>query len=349
MLSEYLNWWARHMRQWLPAGLAGGDNGFAHALVIEAVEAQDGSFGRIEAVLRRQRRDRNLGPFDLDGPGLRALQAAVSGRRPPATVLRLPPALLLEREVLLPLAAEREPERVLAYEMDRITPFSSAEVFWTYAAERRDRARGRLHLRLSVVTRVAVQSLLEALGRAGLAPTVLEVPSSAGPVRRIAMQRPDSRRERLARTARIAAASGCAVLAAAAVAVPFARQSAALSRVDRRMEALRPQVAQAEALRRQIAASTASVDVVAAERARVGDALAVLAAVTELLPDDTVLTDFTLRQGKLTISGQSAAAARLIAAMSADPVIRNPDFAASVTRIDNGRADLFSIRAEIAP
>ena len=74
-----------------------------------------------------------------------------------------------------------------------------------------------------------------------------------------------------------------------------------------------------------------------------------LATVTDLMPDDTVLGDLSLRQGKLDISGRSLAAAQLIPAMAADPTLRNPSFAAPVTRSADGKADTFVIRAEQVP
>ncbi len=90
-------------------------------------------------------------------------------------------------------------------------------------------------------------------------------------------------------------------------------------------------------------------DALAAERAKTGDVLQILAAVTDIVPDDTWLTDLSLHQGKLGINGQSPAAARLIPALAADPSFRNPAFAAPVTRAPDGHADLFAIRAELAP
>ena len=89
----------------------------------------------------------------------------------------------------------------------------------------------------------------------------------------------------------------------------------------------------------------AGVDVLAAQRAKVGDPLAVLATLTDVLPDDTVLTDFSLRQRVVTISGQSGGAARLIPALAADPALRDPAFTAPVTRNETQHSDGFSIRA----
>ena len=63
-----------------------------------------------------------------------------------------------------------------------------------------------------------------------------------------------------------------------------------------------------------------------------------------ILPDDTHLTTLSLWQRKLTISGRSAAAARLIGAMAAQPLIHNPAFAAPVIRDEDNGGEKFSIR-----
>ena len=51
----------------------------------------------------------------------------------------------------LPLAAERQPEGVLRFDMDRLTPFPAEDLFWTWVIERRDRARRMLHIGLSFI------------------------------------------------------------------------------------------------------------------------------------------------------------------------------------------------------
>jgi general secretion pathway protein L len=89
---------------------------------------------------------------------------------PAQTLLRLPAHMLLEREVALPLAAERDLDRVLGYEMDRFTPFSAADVHWARGAVRRDRTKGQIRFRLSMVPKQAIASTLEALRMAGRPP-----------------------------------------------------------------------------------------------------------------------------------------------------------------------------------
>ena len=108
----------------------------------------------IHLSLRRRRRETPLGNFRLDEAGRRAAMAAIR-QRAGRVILRPDPAAVLERKVMLPLAAEHDVSRVLRYEMDRLTPFTAEQVFWSAIIERRDRAAGRLELAFVAVAKVA--------------------------------------------------------------------------------------------------------------------------------------------------------------------------------------------------
>ncbi len=278
----------------------------------------------------------------LTAAGLGQLRALLG---PAARVrLRLPSGLLLQRDVTLPIAAEAAPDQVLQYELDRLTPFRTEEVFWSYQILQRDRAHGRLHLRLTLAPREALAPLLDMLRAAGVTPALLEAPAGTA-WRRVELGGSAARRQPVRR----AALAACAALALAAVVVPFVRQSLALAGVQARIDTLAPATAEAAALHRRMAAANAGGDVMQAARQHIADPLQALAVVTDALPDDTWLTDLTLHQRHLALDGHSAAAVRLIARLSAEPAIRNPAFTAPVTRADGGHGDVFSIGAEVAP
>lgn len=344
MIETFLAWWAQHLLAWLPARLRGtlrGSGRQADALVVESLPA-----GGLALLARRGGREAALGSFGPGAAGEAALRAVLGGRRGPL-VLRPPPGVLLQRPVELPLAAERDLEQVLRYEMDRLTPFALDEVHWGWAVERRDRARARVHVLLLVAPKVALEPVLAALRRAGASPAALETAGPAPYAVSLDPGRPGQERRR--RRLLAAAATGCAALAAVAASLPFVQQSLAMGGIERRIAALQPQVDHAQALRRRIASGASGAGVLAMQRAATGDALAVLAAVTDVLPDDTYLTELTLHGRVLTLTGQSGAAARLISALSADPKLRDPAFIAPVTRNELAKADQFSIRAGLAP
>jgi general secretion pathway protein L len=134
-----------------------------------------------------------------------------------------------------------------------------------------------------------------------------------------------------------------------AAALPFLVQSVAQDGVEARIAAMRPYVIEAENLRKVIASGTTTADVIAAARTQEGNPLRSVALLTETLPDDTHLTLLTIHQHKLSISGRSASAARLIGTLAAHPLMRNPTFIAPVVRDEGNNGEMFSIRVEVGP
>src|SRR5271166_1041544 len=137
MLLDFVLWWARQVRALLPRRLL-ADIDRADALLVDAQWA-DAKSGQVGLTVRRRGRETDLGHFPLTGGN----PPAVLRRRPRRVILRLRPGVLLERLVVLPLAAERNLERVLGYEIDRLTPFAATNVVWRATVVQRDRAQGR--------------------------------------------------------------------------------------------------------------------------------------------------------------------------------------------------------------
>ena len=315
----------------------------------DAVVVRSRGAAAVELSLRRRGSRQAVGAARLDEAGLPQLRAFAGRLRTAGrVVLELPASLLLEQQASLPLAAETALAQVLTHEMDRLTPFRADDLFWSWAIAGRDTANGRLLVRLSIVLKAAVLPLVQGLARAGLTPTMLEVAAADGAVRRLGLVPPGSQGIRHPRTVRIAAWA-CAALAAVAVAVPVVQQQWALATADERIAALQPRVALVEGLRRRLAASSNASDLFAAESARSGNAVLALAAVTRTLPDDTYLTEFTLRGRKLTLTGRSEAAVRLIGVLASEPGLSNPAFAAPVFRTIGDHGDQFTISADLAP
>ncbi|HYZ61990.1 MAG TPA: hypothetical protein VE650_06005, partial [Acetobacteraceae bacterium] len=220
MLRVFLTWWVRQLAGLLPVRWRRGpSDAAARDAVIITLPA--GAPATVDLTLRRDQRDSQLGRFALNDAGLQALRAAVGAARRGPVLLALPPRLLLEQDVTLPLAAGRELDSVLRYEMDRLTPFAADAVHWSCAIEQRDRQRSWLRLRLRLVPKAAVASVLEALGAVGLVPAALVASGAASRAIPLTRRRAGPWRQRGLALAGIS----FAVLAVAASAVPFVQQS----------------------------------------------------------------------------------------------------------------------------
>jgi general secretion pathway protein L len=350
MINQFLSWWGRQLLTLLPGAVGGHSLTDGRAILVTHIASSGVMPDTVEVSLPPGPPAGVAERFALDDDGLARLRA-LRARAPRAPVrLRLRPGSLLERDVVLPLAVERSLDRVLQYEMNRLTPFAASETIWGWTVTRRERAHARLHLRLTLGARGPIAPLLSKLAAAGSSPTGLEAAPRAGGEgwRRIDLSARGEATANAAPMLRLGLIA-CGVSLLALIAVPFLRQSLAMMRVEAGIAAIAPSVAEATRLRHAIEAQATGSSVLAAARDQFGDPLRAIAAVTDALPDDSWLTDFVLQQRKLRIDGQSRSAVQLIARLAANPVTLDPAFAAPVTRDDNGHADIFSISAELAP
>src|SRR5438105_1884570 len=326
MLRDFLTWWIGQLADSIPEGWRrfspSGD-----ALVIAPVGPLANGVETVAASLRRNGKETPLGRFGTSGGGLAGLPRP-NGK--PA-VLQLGEADVLRKTVTLPLAAERHLDQVLAFEMERETPFRADEIFWNHSVAERDRQRGQLSVRLLLIPRENLSALLGALSHAGILPKRAEIGRDQGcylPLDADGGRLHDSSGARFLRWPAVALCGG---LAAAAIAMPFVTQSFALAQLDQKIAAGREAAAEAENLRREIEHLSGTADLIESERDKAGRPLATLAALTSLLPDDTFLTELQLQQQKVIVSGRSASASRLIGALATGNHLRNPACAAKVS------------------
>jgi general secretion pathway protein L len=345
MVRDFLNWWFGQLAELLPQRLRPSSPTAADATVITPIGAAGQGVEAVTVGLRRNGKETLLGQFALGASGLAEFPRAAG--KP--VVLRLSDGDVLGKTVVLPLAAEREIDQALAFEMDRETPFGAEELYWSRRILAADRQSGRLSLRLLLVPKANLAPLLGLLGQIGVAPVRAEIADGPDAGSWLPLDGVDHPTNRIAGRFIRPAAICCALLALAAIVTPFIRESIAMASLERALAAGRQAAGEANSLRREIARLSGSADLVGKEREKVGQPLAVLAAATRVLPDDTYLTEMELRQRKLTMTGRSAAAARLIGAVTADSEFRNPAFAAPVTRIEALHQELFTVIAEVAP
>ena len=339
MLDEAVRWWAQQMRSLLPS--AGQTEDDAALLRVTP-----GAPAEFEVTARRRRVRTRLGMLRQGQPDARAVLDRVRTAGP--VVLEVPAAMLLEQDASLPLAAEADLGAVLRHEMDRLTPFQAEDLFWSWRVVSRNRAAGRLLVRLAMLPKASVQPWLQAVSGLGLKPAWLEAGGAGGVPRRIGLVAPGLRASSRRPVVAIMA-WGCGALAVLAVALPFVLQQRAMDDAEQRIAASQPKVSAVETLRRRVNAASSGAQIYIAERQRTGDALAALAAVTQALPDDTYLTEFAMRARSLTLTGRSDGAVRLIGLLSDAPGLVNPSFAAPVMRMVGDHGDEFTIKADLGP
>ena len=328
MLANFISWWIARFCELLPGAWTHTAGRPLDGVVIDIAGGHE-----VTASIRRQGTERPIGL---------GAAARVAGRNP--VLLRPPPGFVLVKRHVVPTAPRRDLHQLLGHELSRITPFSAEVLFWRWAGQVLPGDRSRTEVVLTMVPKKLLTEAFATLASAGLKADFIEVGSAERPTLLPIAEAPELNGQAiLVRTL----AWTCAGFAVVALGLPLALQAYALRSTEEAILALQPAVRQVEALRRGLAASNDARGVMTREAERTGDLLQVLATITRILPDDSYLTDFALRERQMTISGRTAAAPRLITGLSANPTIRDPAFAAPVTRTEGATSEVFSIKAEI--
>jgi general secretion pathway protein L len=340
IVGDFFAWWLGQLAELSRRSVQGGATRAPDALVIDPNGEPPGA--EVAIWLRRNGKETLVTRCALSAAGFSQIRQSF---RLPA-VLRLREGDVLHKQLTLPLAAQADLDQVLTFEMDRETPFTPDEVYWSHEVEAVNRSRGTMSVRLALLPKEHLAELLAALAQAGVSPRWAEIGPVGGTLPHLLFEGGHSPRHGGGRLLS-AVAVCCLFLALGAALTPFGVQAFRMAELDREIAAVRPAVAQAEELRREIDGLAREAGLFKAELDKAGRPLETLAALTRLLPDDTYLTEAELRQGKVALSGRSAGAARLISALAADSRFRNPTFAAPVTRLDALKAEVFSIVTEV--
>jgi general secretion pathway protein L len=329
MLAGFFSWWFTRLTELLPSTWTSSAVRGRDGIVIDVDDSQS-----ITASSRRNGRYESL---------TLGVAARLASRKP--VLLRPPAETVLTKVHVVPAAPRRQLDQLLRHELVRITPFPADALFWRWQGHAKPGDTSRLEIVFTMVPKLGLSTALRALDDLGIRPDFVEVQVAGRPALLPFSESP----QRSGGTALVRGLSwACAVLVAAAVLLPVVMQAITLNATETAIAELQPTIAQVDALRRGISANDAGKDILAREAERTGDVLQILATITRILPDDTFLTDFALRERQMTLSGRSASAPRLITGLSGDPAIRNTAFAAPVTRIEGATSDIFSIKAEIA-
>jgi general secretion pathway protein L len=349
MIRDFLIWWGQQLFSLLPARFVANNSAKADAVLIAPVgEWGKGIVRALTMHVRRAGKISHQGQFPCDSEGLGRLFSRLAGN-PPQLMLALEQGVLLDKTLVLPAAVEPDLDRVLRYEMDVETPFAADQVYWNWTIDKRDRTEGKIVVTLALLPRARLSGLLSLLHQHGVSPQAILAPRSDGTTVRLPLVhtgkdggRPVWRRPRVLWGL-------CLALAVVAVLLPFVRQSLVARDIDARIAAARGAAMEAQALQSRLDGTAGGGDVILLERGHFADPLRVLADLTEALPDDTFISDFSLKGHKLTVAGQSSSATRLIGTLATNTLFHDPSFASPVTRLgpDSGALEVFSITAEV--
>lgn len=339
----FLGWWRAGLMAWLPPrlrqALAGGDR-----LLLQV----DGDEVRVQAAAAGGVRELALLPLPLDGesdPLAHLLREDVAEW--PRWLL-LPARLGLRRPLLLPAAARDRLREVLAFEIERQTPFAAGEALHD-GRLLQVQPDGRLQVELVVLPRRDYAAALARLGGSAGSLAGLDLVDAAGTPLGVNLLPPAQRRRArdpwrgwnlaLAGLALLALLFGMAQLldnrraAAAALQADMARREAQAHAVAAQRQHLLDAVEGGAWLRAQRNGRPSAVEVM--------DALA------QRLPDGTYLEKLAIDGDQLTLIGLSNQAAALVGKLEGAPQWSAPALSGALQQDPRTRMDRFTLVAQL--
>lgn len=350
-MPAFFGWWGGELRSLLPQRWAAWFSSGADWHLLQ----NSGS----RWTLRRSGGHEPLASWDDQGSGIAAddkapavvVNAALSAveREDRRLALLLPAPVVLRRTLALPLAARDNLRQVIAFEMDRQTPFAMNQVYYAVRELPTAAPEGRFHAELVAVTRDTLDPLLERLRSQGLSVDAVDVADGDG---RLGInllppeQTPHHVRPR--RRLNLALAASCVLLLFLVLGAWLNNRQAALNDMRVEVESMRGDAQQVASLRQQLQDNAGAAGFLAQRKKNTVSMLSLLRDATARLPDTTWLERFSVdNTGQIGFQGQSQQAAKLLDTLKDSAVITDASFQGSIQPDPTSGKERFYLTARV--
>lgn len=264
-------------------------------------------------------------------------------------VLCLPTDKVLTRTLKLPLATEENLREVLAFQMDRQTPFTLEQVYYDYAVVARDRKTRTLSLDFVVAPRAVVDGLIDSLERLDIHPgQVTLCPAGRGepmPVNLLPVPR-RPRKRMAAQRINIGLGVLAVLLLVGAVSLPLLHKARVVRTLQPMLDVAASKAQVAQKLREKVDALKAESQFLVEKKQQSLLVLEVMDELTRILPDHTWLTRLEISPTEVQVQGQSTSSGALIPLTESSPLLHNARFRSPVTQIPRTNEERFHLSAE---
>ncbi|MGZ5081922.1 MAG: pilus assembly protein PilM [Usitatibacter sp.] len=263
----------------------------------------------------------------------------------------------LVRRVTMPAATEENLRQVLAFEMDRLTPFRADEVYFDYRVISRDAAAGQILVQLAMARRELVDSRVQALRALGASVQGVGLRDDAGagyaPLDLLPSEQRGERetsRERLVQRALLVAV---VLLLGTALLLPIVQKRRTVIALHPVVDKARQEAEATDAIARELDRQVTDYNFLLSRKHGAYPALAFIEEMTRLLPDNTWVQQFELKTvGKtreVQVTGETSSSSKLIEILEGSTLLRNATPRGTEVRGALPNTVRFQIGAETRP
>ena len=337
----FWSWWSTELIAMLPQNLRETIAQRNQRLFVELdgadVVVRQGTTGQTREVLRRL----------LESPDAAEADLPQDIRD---TVLLLPGDKVLAKSLSLPLAAEENLREVLAFEMDRQTPFTADQVYYDFTVTGRASGQQALSLDLVYSPRVMVDDLLESVSRHGIRPDVVSSRSGAGDESQPVNLLPANKRQskwKMTQRLNIGLASLALLLLITVVSLPLVQKKQVIRMLEPQVEEAIAEAKDGNQLRQDVEKLAEGSSFLVQKKQSNLLVVQVINEVSRILPNHTWISRLDIAGDEIQLQGQSSSAAALIAIIESSPMLHNARFRSPVIQIPRTDGERFHLSAEV--
>ena len=334
--SRFLSWWQQQLKECVPLNLR---NKMAQARRPAMWSPGDDRFWPAAGTLAQSM------PF---------LNSALA-QRGGSVALVIGEANGFRRELEMPLAVQDRLQQVLGYELDRLTPLKSSELYYDFRVSRRNLSAGTCTVELAAAPRMRVDPMLAEAKRRNLDVTrmLLAPPDVDTPLDLLKTTQADTGDGVQRRSWITPALIGlCAALAIMLVALPLWQMRQYVMALQPVEAAAKADAEVASAVQRQLEKQIGEYNLPLARKHGAPLVVQLLDDLSKRLPDDTWAQSIEIRsvpnqKGKeVVLQGETGSGGKILQIVQESPLIKDPAFKATMTRVA-ANAERFHIAGEI--
>ncbi len=268
-------------------------------------------------------------------------------------IVRLTAEQAIQRELSLPDAVKENLSQVVAYELDRYTPFKAEQVYFAVKPLQGEHEPGQIRVMLVLTPRETLDALYEDIQAMGMSPLFVDYEATPNDLE----QRydgynllPERLREKTANTPRLiytALIAAVFLLLGAMLVMPVWFEYLTVNTLQEKIDAIEKDAKEVKALQLEIDAMIDETRLLIAEKNAAPAVVDMLNTLSGLMKDDTWLAYLQYSDGHLQIQGESPAASALIGVLEDSALFANARFVSPVTQDKLSKQERFQITVDV--
>lgn len=348
--SRFLHWWGRELAFLVPDKFSAIINENRGQLIVYAGQKE------VTLTLLQKEHAEQLATLPLNELGREEYLTLLEGDSRLAKadiIIRLAKDQAVKKVLALPLAAEENLEQVVAYEMDKYTPFKADDVYFSVRPLDKDTTTGQISALLVLTPCKVLDHLIAELKTWGMVPLIADSEVAANDLAQyydVYNLLPETERlqaDLFSRVLNPSIALILLLLLGSVLALPIWMQAQTVELLQSQMHSVAKDADTVEKQRAETDRLLAETQQLIDSKNTSASVLSILESLSKLISDDTWLTHFRFSNGTLQIQGQSPGASGLIELLETSTLFSNVHFVSPVTQDKRSGLERFQISATV--